>query len=121
MSPRQKKLFVHLLPFALLLSTSAAFYFLPKLFGTRTAYLLGFLFYWIFWCIIIPLLLIGGKSILHLFAHDNALFGKHKIRNIIFLMLPLLFVYSYEFPIAMKGANAIIIVVSAALSIINGT
>ena len=69
----------------------------------------------------IPFLLIGKKSVADLFKIHQPIFGKQKIRNFIFLIVPLIFVYSYEFPKVINQANTIIIIASFALAIINAT
>jgi membrane protease YdiL (CAAX protease family) len=114
-----KRLFIFVLPFLLLLTTSAAFYLFGEFLGKKQGYFCGFLFYWLFWCYGIPVLLIGKKSVQQLFKPCTILLGKHAIRNIIFLVLPLCFVYSYEFPIVLKQVNALILIASFILSVIN--
>ena len=121
MIAKQKKTFVYLLPFVLLLTTSAAFYFLPNILGQKSGYFTGFLFYWLFWCLTVPFLMICKKGIVDLFKINKPLFGKHQIRNIFFLLLPLIFVYSYQFPKVINQANIIVVISSLLLSIINAT
>ena len=121
MNAQQKKRFLFILPFILLLTTSAVFYYFSKFLGKKPGYFSGFLFYWLFWCTTIPLLLIGKKSIADLFIIHQPIFGKQKIRNLIFLVVPLVFVYSYEFPIVIKHIDAIIIISSFTLAFVNAT
>jgi len=115
------KRFVYFLPFILLFTTSVAFYFFSTRFGQRPGYILGFVFYWLFWCIAIPFVLTGPKSIAALFKVHQPALGQNKIRNISFLVLPLILVYAYEFPKVIQQADTIIIISSTALSIINAT
>jgi membrane protease YdiL (CAAX protease family) len=121
MITKQKKRFVYVLPFVLLLTTGAAFYFLPNILGQKSGYFTGFLFYWLFWCLTVPFLMISKKGIVDLFRIDKPVFGSQQIKNIFFLLLPLIFVYSYQFPKVIHQANIIIVISSLLLSIINAT
>ena len=103
----------------LLITTFFAFHFLTRYLGTKTGYFFGFVFYWSFWCITIPLLLLGPDSVKALFKIQQPVFGKYKIRNILFLILPLVFAYSYEFPKVLVHSGSLIIISSLGLSLIN--
>ena len=116
---KTKRVAVYLIPALLLITTYLAFHFLSWQFDPKTGYFLGFVFYWSFWCVSIPLLLLGGNSVKTFFKLQRPLFGKYKIRNILFLLLPLVFAYSYEFPKALAQSNLLIIISSLALSFIN--
>lgn len=120
MNAQQKKRFLFFLPF-LLITTAIAFYLLVELLGKQQGYFCGFLFYWLFWCITIPFLLLGKKPFADLFKTHQPIFGKQKIRNLIFLIVPLVFVYGYEFPKVIKQTDTIIIIASFALALINAT
>jgi membrane protease YdiL (CAAX protease family) len=115
----QKKYFIYILPFLLLITTYTAFHFLTACFGQKNGYFLGFIFYWLFWCLAIPLLLIGKKSVIDLFKLTRPVFGKRKLLNILLLIVPLIFVYSYEFPKALSHSGGMIIGASAGLSVVN--
>jgi membrane protease YdiL (CAAX protease family) len=116
-----RKTFIYFLPFFLLLTTSAAFYFSAQFLGKKAGYFSGFLFYWIIWCFVIPVLWIGKKGVADLFKVKQPFFGKNKIRNMFFLFLPLILVYSYEFPKVISHASVLIVFASAGLSMINAT
>jgi membrane protease YdiL (CAAX protease family) len=117
----QKKYFMYLLPLLLLITTWAAFQLLTARFGQKTGYFLGFIFYWLFWCLTVPLILIGKESIIDLFKLKRPVFGKRKLLNILLLIVPLILVYSYEFPKALSNSGVIVIFASAALSAVNAT
>ena len=121
MNAQQKKIFLFVLPFILLITASAVFYYSPEFLEKKQAYFCGFLFYWLFWCIAIPFLLLGKKSFAGIFKIQQPVLGKHSMRNLIFLIVPLAFVYSYEFPKIIKQADTIIIIASFALALINAT
>ena len=118
---RKKKQFLFLLPFLLLITTYTSFHFLTQYFGQKTGYFLGFVFYWLFWCLAVPILLIGKNAVIDLLKTKQPLFGKRKMLNILLLILPLILVYSYEFPKVLKLADALIIFASAGISIVNAT
>ncbi|HMK93619.1 MAG TPA: hypothetical protein VK576_11520, partial [Thermoleophilia bacterium] len=62
---RDAVLFV--LPVAVLASMWSAFGWLGRRFGPRLGYFLGFLVYWLGWCLLVPLLLLGASGVRHLF------------------------------------------------------
>ena len=121
MNIKMKITFVFFLPFILLLTTSITFYYCASFAGPLQGYFYGFLFYWLFWCILIPVLITGIRPVADLFKVRRPVLGIHKARNIFFLLLPLVFVYAYEFPGALKESNTIIITYSLFLAVINAT
>jgi membrane protease YdiL (CAAX protease family) len=74
--PVQRKTFLTILPILLLASTALVFstgaYWLGKAWG----YALGFVFYNGFWCILVPLWLLGGSGFRSLFKETAPLFQK---------------------------------------------
>jgi len=119
MAIKTKHLTIYFLPLIVLITTYNVFHQLTQYFKPKTAYFFGFVFYWLFCCITIPLLLLGSKSIKTLFKVGQPVFGRHKLRNILFLILPLAFAYSYEFPKVIVHSSSLIIMSSAGLSVIN--
>lgn len=59
-----KKYFLLVLPILLLLSTALVFISLSQWFGKELGYVLGFTFYWVMWCLIVPLILLGKDGFL---------------------------------------------------------
>jgi membrane protease YdiL (CAAX protease family) len=86
-------------------------------FGDKLGYFTGFLFYWLFWCLLVPVLLIGPTVIKH-FLKPSALFDYKIILCLISLPI---FVYAYAFPAAVKRADPFIISLSFILAVINAT
>ena len=64
------------LPFVLLLTTMAVFLGLASLLGKETGYLLGFLFYWLYWCLIVPRLLLGKTGFSSVLTGRKPLFTR---------------------------------------------
>jgi membrane protease YdiL (CAAX protease family) len=108
-----------LLALPLVLIPSAAFLFtsLSKRLGKEQGYLLGFLFYWIIWCLIVPLSLLGKDSFLALFADKTPLFsGQNWPAAVLFVVIALvsLIMYSKSF---IKAPFALILVAIPAATI----
>ena len=71
-----KKYFLLVLPILLLLSTALMFISLSEWLGKEPGYILGVTFYWVLWCIIVPLLLLGKDGFSSLFREETPLFRK---------------------------------------------
>jgi membrane protease YdiL (CAAX protease family) len=57
-----------LIPFLLIPSTAFVFISLAKWLGKEKGYLIGFLFYWTIWCLIVPLVFLETKEFVTLFV-----------------------------------------------------
>jgi uncharacterized protein len=110
-----------LLPLVLIGTTIIAFDFFSKQFGPKKGYLFGFLFYWLFWCLTIPLLFMNSAEIESLFSFNASLFNKSKLLNISCLVAPLILAYCYAFPKAVNSATFKIVVLSLLLALVNAT
>jgi uncharacterized protein len=111
-----------LTPPFLLLSTYFAYRFLAGRLGPRWGYLAGFLFYWLAWCLALPLVLLGPQGFLDLFRLQGTGLGDPWWLGLIALLIPLLLGYGYAFPQALgrrPGWN--VLLASAILALINGT
>src|SRR4051794_20956416 len=104
-----------LLPVLLTTSCWIVFKIAAKEFGTKIGYFTGFLFYWIIWCLLVPVLLFGSDKILKFFKPSPVLDYK-----IIFCLVTLpIFFFLYAFPAALKKATALIIFLSLVLALAN--
>jgi uncharacterized protein len=111
------KITLLILPVILTLSCITVFQLSAKHLGTKRGYLTGFLFYWIVWCIILPLVLIGPDTIITFF-HISLVFDY----KIVFCLVALpAFVYFYAFPKAAKHATILVILCSFLLALVNAT
>jgi len=108
-------------PWALLLSTYGVYQGAVSLWGARPGYLIGFLFYWIIWCLGFPLWILGSKSVLARFREVKCRFTDRKWLGLLLLVTPLLLAYGYEFPRAAPQATLPIVLVSIVISVMNGT
>ena len=67
---------VLLLPVALIISAWLVFTSLAQQFGRERGYLLGFLFYWGAWCLLVPLLFLGWNGFASLFMDKTPLVSR---------------------------------------------
>jgi len=65
-----------MIPIALIPSTAFVFSRLSQRMGKHKGYLLGFLFYWVFWCLLVPILLLGIDGFLSLFVDKTSLLSR---------------------------------------------
>lgn len=84
---KSKSYYLILLPLALILSTALVFYFSSRFLGNNLGYVIGFSFYYIFWCYGAPFALMGKKQFLSLFKEVNSLFRKKNWYLIIIFFL----------------------------------
>jgi hypothetical protein len=119
--PSIKRLALILLPVVLLGSTYLVFQKLVAAFGLKLGYLTGFLFYWIVWCFLFSWWLLGADRMLQLFRDVPNWLGRPAWLGALFLVVPLALGYGYAFPRAIREADAVIIVLSLVIAIVNGT
>jgi membrane protease YdiL (CAAX protease family) len=65
-----------LIPFLLIPSTAFVFISLAKWLGKEKGYLIGFLFYWTIWCLIVPLVFLETKEFVTLFVDKAQLLSR---------------------------------------------
>ena len=110
-----------IVPPILLVTTYVTYGLLEELLGSVNGYLGGFLFYWIVWCGILPVLLLGFKQIRNMFNDPEHRFGKPRIIGLIFLAGPFVAPFFSMFLLKIGEASLSIIFVSALFAIVNGT
>lgn len=93
---------------------------LARRFGKKRGNLGGFLFYWIVWCLFIPLALLGPQTLAHLFRSVGSPFGQPWWLGAFCLLAPPLVAYVLIFPKALQKASSKLVLVSALLALING-
>ena len=64
------------IPFVLIPSTVFIFVSLVKWLGKEKGYLLGFIFYWTIWCLIVPIFVLGKAGFLSLFMDVTPLLSR---------------------------------------------
>ncbi len=113
-----KQLFLVLMPALLIISTFFSFQYFVGAFGLKPGYLAGFLFYWIFWCIIIPLILVGPGGVAGLFKKPE----KTRLNwlNIVLLIIPCaLAIFGGPFFSRLPKTDLGIILLSLAIASVN--
>ncbi len=110
-----------IIPPVLLATTYIIFGLLGELLGSVGGYLGGFLFYWIVWCGLLPLLLIGLKNIKKMFKNPENRFGKPRLLGIMFLAGPFVAPFFTMFLVQIGEVSLSILLVSLLFAIMNGT
>jgi membrane protease YdiL (CAAX protease family) len=103
---RAKAAFLIALPGLVLPSTAAVFTALAAWLGRDLGYLLGFMFYWLFWCLLVPWAVSGRRGPGALLADRAPLFSKANwIAALLFLIVTAVTVgmYAIEFARAPLG------------------
>ncbi len=118
-SVKQRILIV--VPWVLLGSTYLSFIYLVKAFGPGLGYFFGFLFYWLFWCYLLPLWLIGKDGIRSVFNKVKNPFGKPAWLGAFLLLLPPLLAGSTVFLVKINEASWLVIFASLGLALVNAT
>ena len=114
----RKRIGLIMLPWLLLLSTYLVFIWSVKLFGPKSGYLFGYLFYWIFWCYLIPFIILGPNNISLLFKNNYKL----SWMIIIIVLTPaILAFFGIPFWPYLFKLTPIIIIVSLLSALVNGT
>jgi hypothetical protein len=109
-----------LAPWLLLATTYGCFRFLNHRLSTTWAYFGGFLFYWIVWCLLLPIGLLGPTGLSNLFR-PVAPFGEPWWLGVGCLIAPPLIALITIFPRELRRANRTILLVSIGLALVNGT
>ena len=108
-------------PWLLLLSTTAAFRRLSARFGPKRGYLGGFLFYWIFWCLLFPTWILGPRRLPALFRTGVEPSRRPTRSDLLLLAIPPVVGYSSAFPRALARADKKIVLASAVQALINAS
>jgi membrane protease YdiL (CAAX protease family) len=107
-------------PPVLLLTTFLVFRNTAITFGRERAYLYGFLFYWIVWCLLLPVLTVGLHGLKEMLGTPNPRFGKPAWVGFAFLVGPPLLISLIRFPSSISGATTIFVIYSIAYAVVNG-
>ena len=100
---KRKQVILLISPFIIIPSMFLAFYLSHKLLGNIWGHLLGFSIYWIIWCLVFPIALIGLNPIKKLFVQGRRLFTK---KNIFFIILAFAFPLTVLFYIFIPNVSS---------------
>lgn len=108
-----------IIPFVLIPTTAFVFRLLSKRLGNEKGYLLGFLFYWIVWCLLVPLILLGKKDFLSIFVDVTPLLSRPNwLVAVLFIFITLITFFMYGKTFITAPWTLILIAIPAAT--ING-
>ncbi|MHA2050974.1 MAG: CPBP family intramembrane glutamic endopeptidase [Promethearchaeota archaeon] len=110
-----------LLPLLLLISTALIFFLFSQWLGKELGYILGFIFYWAVWCIMVPILLLGKSNFLSLFRGEVPLFQKKNWLPITLLLATTVGAFLMFFLPNITTTPLAIIMIGIPVAIINGT
>lgn len=108
-------------PWLLLSSTYLVYQLSRYLLGVELGYFIGFLFYWIVWCLGFSWWVLGKEQLVDVFRGTRDSLTSRRWFGVALLLVPLLMAYGYEFPRALPQANLPVLIVSVVISIVNGT
>jgi membrane protease YdiL (CAAX protease family) len=112
--PPTKRAVLLATPPVLVASTWLAFPAFARRFGPRRGYFLGFACYWLGWCFLVPLWLLGPDRLRRLFAGRWPRGGEW-----LALAAPPLLGYTAAFPRQVQQADAVTVLASAAIAVVN--
>lgn len=116
----KKQIILVILPLVLIISTYITFSSLGKILNLKLAYFISFMIYWIFWCCIIPLLILGVEEFKDIFKKVHNPFGKPSWCGILLLLLPPILALT-AFVKRLPDSNFLIIIGSLAIAVVNAT
>jgi membrane protease YdiL (CAAX protease family) len=114
------RVFLVLLPGLLVPSCWAVFHFGARLLGPAAGYPAGFAFYWLVWCLGVPLALLGRRNLAGLFAEERPLFSRANVLPAALLVsTSLVTLVLYTLP-ALGTADWGLFLVHLPLTVLNG-
>jgi uncharacterized protein len=115
------KYFLFSLPILLLLSTAFVFVSFAQWLGKESGYVVGFLFYAGFWCLVVPLIILGKDNFLSTFKEDIPLFRKENWWLAILLFSTTAGAFSMLLNHEIANTPLLLIAISIPVAIITGT
>lgn len=109
-----------MLPLLLVPSTALVFTFAAKWLGKESGYLLGFVFYWVFWCLLVPLSILKSESSLTLFKEKKRLFQKSNWLPATLLVVIIAVTVAMYPPTRLSAAPIKLLILVIPTAIING-
>jgi membrane protease YdiL (CAAX protease family) len=103
------------IPSLLLPSTALVFTIASRHLGREKGYLLGFLFYWIVWCLLVPLLLLGRDGFSSLFVDEAPLLSRPNwLAAVLWASITLVAIFMYGRDFLRASPTLILIAIPAA-------
>lgn len=118
LSPTQK--LTLLIPFVLIPSTALVFVALSRSLGPALGYVQGFLFYWIVWCLLVPLFLLREGGLGSLFTEEIPLFRRSNLLPAALLALILIVTVIIYPPSQLVAAPLRLLIIAIPVAVVNG-
>lgn len=117
----QKKAFLLVLPILLIVSTALVFVSLSKWVNREFGYVMGFIFYWLAWCFLVPFIMLKRDGIISiLFNEENPLFRKPNWLPASLLIFIIAITGIMYPPFDLAAAPARLIIIAIPIAIVNG-
>jgi membrane protease YdiL (CAAX protease family) len=116
----RQKTFVLLVPFLLIPSTALVFFSLSRWLSPELGYVLGFLFYWVLWCFVVPLWILKREGIASLFREENPLFRRSNWLPAALLILIVVITIIMYPPTRLLAAPARLLIIAVPAAVVNG-
>ncbi len=109
------------LPFLLIPSTALVFIFSARLLNNDWGYLLGFLFYWVIWCYLVPFIFLGKQGVINLFKDESSsLFRKNSWYLIVLLLGTIIGAIVMYFIPRFGDARLLVVLLALPIAIVAG-
>lgn len=115
-----QKNFLLALPVLLILSTALVFVFASNWLGKEFGYLIGFIFYWFVWCLLVPLFILRREGIGALFKEENPLFQKSNWLPAVLLVTIIVITVIMYPPSRLLSAPVKLLIIAIPVATING-
>lgn len=116
--PELRELALWLTPVFALLTSFAVLQSAVFAFGQRAGFAVGLAFYWIVWCLLLPLAILGGDGFTQIFARSR---DELRLREALLLMFPPVVGFSTIFPLLLWMGNGQLFLAAGIIALINGT
>ena len=117
---RNRQLALLVAPVALTASTFAAYQWFVVLFGLKPGYFAGFLFYWVVWCLIFPIGMVGVSGVRAMFHDRRPRLARPTWLSLLLLAIPVLGGFFVMMLPRLPYADVAVIAVSAGIALVNG-
>jgi uncharacterized protein len=116
-----KRIALLVAPPLLLVTTYLAFQGFVALWGSQIGYFAGFLVYWVLWCLLFSLWILGKGGLSGLFQRAMQLQGRHNRLLLLLLIWPPLLAATTVLPAKFAQITGLVLAGSAALAVVNAT
>lgn len=112
--------FALLAPVVLVLTMYRIFHASTDAFGLPQGYLLSFAIYWLGWCGIVPVMVLGRRGVREMFVSGRRGFRQLGLQTQVLLWVPLAFPFFFAFLPRFEAVSAPILLASIGLGVVTG-